>query len=284
MLVLGAVSDSQLHHLRQARPARFALAPARTWGEALATIRTRPVELAVVDPLLAGRASECEIERLRVMFPSLPFILYTTLTPETAAVLLALGQRGIRHVVFVRYDDYPAHLRRVLAEEEARSTSRQLLDQLAWALAPLPAELRWVLEEVLQSPAEVQTVQQVAARARVDRRTFERWFTRLGLPSPRHFLAAARVLYAHRLLRDPGFTIEDVAERLGYAQTKTLQLHARTYLGLTVGEMRVTLAPEDALQRVVRGFLLSRRGHTSRTGPTPSERSSAATTSRPAGP
>src|SRR5438876_567878 len=195
MLVLGAVSDSQLYHLRRARPARFALAPARTWGEALATIRTRPVELAVVDPLLAGRASECEIERLRVMFPSLPFILYTTLTPETAAVLLALGQRGIRHVV-----------------------------------------------------------------------------------------AAARVLYAHRLLRDPGFTIEDVAERLGYAQTKTLQLHARTYLGLTVGEMRLTLAPEEALQRVVRGFLLSRRGHTSLTGPTPSERSSAATTIRPAGP
>ena len=153
MLVLGAVSDSQLHHLRRARPARFALAPARTWGEALATIRTRPVELAVVDPLLAGRASECEIERLRVMFPSLPFILYTTLTPETAAVLLALGRRGIRHVVFVRYDDSRVHLRRVLAEEEARSTSRQLLDQLAWALAPLPSELRWVLEGVLQSEA-----------------------------------------------------------------------------------------------------------------------------------
>ncbi|HEY6209186.1 MAG TPA: helix-turn-helix domain-containing protein [Gemmatimonadales bacterium] len=276
MLVLGAVPDSQLHSLRRARPARFAVAPARTWEEALATIRTRPVELAVVDPLLTGKASEREIERLRVMFPSLPFILYTTLTPETAAVLLALGQRGIRHVVFVRYNDFPARLRHVLAEEEARSTSRQLLDQLAWALAPLPSELRWVLEEVLQSPAQVQTVQQVAARARVDRRTFERWFTRVGLPSPRHFLAAARVLYAHRLLQDPGFTIEDVAERLGYAQTKTLQLHARTYLRLTVGEMRLMLTPEDALQRVARGFVLSPPGaqvpvgaDATRTSPTP---------------
>src|SRR5438552_4077507 len=84
---------------------------------------------------------------------------------------------------------------------------------------------------------------EVAARARVDRRTFERWFARLGLPSPRHFLAAARVLYAHRLLQDPGFTIDDVAQRLGYAQTKTLQLHARAYLGLTAGEMRLTLEP-----------------------------------------
>ena len=254
MLVLAAVSGIQFHKLRRAAVTRFAVVHATTWDAVLATIRSRPVELAVVDPLLTGTASEREIERLRVLFPSLPLILYTSLTPQTAAVLLALGQRGIRRVVFTRYDDHPTHLRHVLAQEEARSTSQQLLDQFAWALSPLPSELRWVLEEVLRSPSEVQTVQQVAARARVDRRTFERWFTRVGLPSPRHFLAAARVLYAHRLLQDPGFTIEDVAVRLGYAQTKTLQLHARTYLGLTAGEMRLTLAPEEALERVVHGF------------------------------
>src|SRR2546427_2681948 len=115
----------------------------------------------------------------------------------------------------------------------------------------------WVLEEVLRAPAEVQSVQQVAARARVDRRTFERWFTRVGLPSPRHFLAAARVLYAHRLLQDPGFTIDDVARRLRYAQTKTLQQHAHAYLGVTAGEMRLTLAPAEALERVVRSFRTS---------------------------
>src|SRR5207237_213824 len=127
--------------------------------------------------------------------------------------------------------------------------------ELAGALAPLPSELRWVLEEALRAPGQVQTVSQVAVRARVDRRTCERWFTRVGLPSPRHFLSAARVLYAHRLLQDPGFTIEDVAKRLGYAQTKTLQLNARAYLGLTAGEMRLSLSPEDALARVVQQFL-----------------------------
>jgi len=263
MLVLAAIPGLQLHRLRRAAATRFTLAHAASWDEALAAIRSRPVELAVVDPLLVGSASDKEIERLRVLFPSLPLILYTTLTPETAAVLLALGQRGIRHVVFTRYDDHPVHLRQVLAHEEARSTAQQLLDELAWALSPLPIELRWVLEEVLRSPAEAQTVQRVAARARVDRRTFERWFTRLGLPSPRHFLAAARVLYAHRLLQDPGFTIEDVAQRLGYAQAKTLQLHARTYLGLTAGEMRLTLAPEEALQRVVRGFFTTSQAQAS---------------------
>src|SRR2546421_91012 len=166
MLVLAAVSGIQFHKLRRAAAARFAVVHASTWDAVLAAIRSRPVELAVVDPLLTGTASDREIERLRVLFPSLPLILYTCLTPQTAAVLLALGQRGIRHVVFSRYDDHPAHLRHVLAQEEARSTSQQLLDQFAWALSPLPSELRWVLEEVLRSPAEVQTVQQVATRAR----------------------------------------------------------------------------------------------------------------------
>src|SRR5213078_3889152 len=176
------------------------------------------------------------------------------LSPATAAVLLALGQTGITGAVFTRVDDRPARLRELLSHEEARSASRQLLDQIGTVLSPLPSELRWALEEVLRSPAELQTVQQVAARARVDRRTFERWFLRLGLRSPRHFLAAARVLHAHRLLQDPGFTVDDVAQRLGYAQTKTLQQHARHYLGLTLGEMRDALDAQEALQRVAHGF------------------------------
>jgi AraC-like DNA-binding protein len=255
MLILAAVPDVQFHKLRRAAAARFSVARASTWGEALATIRSRPVELAVVDPLLAGRARVQEIERLRVLFPSLPLILYTSLSPETAAVLLTLGQRGIRHVVFARYDDHPTRLREVLEQEETRAASRLFLGQLAGALAPLPRELRWVLEEAFQAPDKMQTVGQVAARARVDRRTCERWFTRIGLPSPRLFLAAARVLYAHRLLQDPGFTVEDVAQRLGYAQVKTLQQHARTYLGLTAGEMRLSLTPDQALERVAQRFL-----------------------------
>jgi len=63
------------------------------------------------------------------------------------------------------------------------------------------------------------------------------------------------VLYAHRLLQDPGFTVEDVAQRLGYAQVKTLQQHARAYLGLTAGEMRLSLTPEQALEVVAQRFL-----------------------------
>src|SRR5881296_1806426 len=263
MLVLAAVSDVQYQRLRGAVMPRFTLARAATWDVALETIKCRPVEIAVVDPMLGGARGQ-EVERLRILFPSLPFILYTpVMTPELAPVLLHMGKCGITQVVLSRTEDHPTRLRDLLSAEAMHAASHQLLGQLAAALAPLPRELRWVLEEALRTPGEVQTIQQVAARARVDRGTCARWFARAGLPSPRHFLAATRVLYAHRLLQDPGFTIEDVAERLGYAQTKTLQLHARTYLGLTAGEMRLTLAPEEALERVVQGFFPGHRAQAS---------------------
>jgi AraC-like DNA-binding protein len=259
MLVLAAVPDLQYQRLRRAVAPRFVLAHATGWDAALQTIRSRPVEIAVVDPLLGGAASGREIERLRQLFPSLPLIPYTTMTPQMPTVLLLLGRIGVQHVVLNRIDDHPERLRELIAGEEMQATSSQLLSQLAAALTPLPRELRFVLADALRTPGEVQTIQQVAARARVDRGTCARWFARAGLPSPRHILAAARVLYAHRLLQDPGFTIEDVAQRLGYAQAKTLQQHARTYLGLTAGEMRLSLTAAEATDRIVDGFLTPAR-------------------------
>lgn len=259
MLVLAAVPDLQFQKLRGAIAPRFSVARASTWDFALETIRGRPVEIAVVDPALGGIASGQEIERLHLLFPSLRLILYTSMTPQLAPVLLTLGQCGIRQVVLRGLDDHPEGLFNLVSAEAMHAASHRLLDQLTAALAPFPRELRWVLEDALRTPGVVQTVQQVAARARVDRGTCARWFARAGLPSPRHILAAARVLYAHRLLQDPGFTIEDVAKRLGYGQAKTFQQHARTYLGLTAGEMRLSLTVDEATVRVVQGFLTPAR-------------------------
>ena len=72
MLVLAAVPDIQFHKLRRAVAARFAVAHAQSWDAVLNSIRSRPVEIAVVDPLLSGEPRGQEIERLRVLFPSLP--------------------------------------------------------------------------------------------------------------------------------------------------------------------------------------------------------------------
>src|SRR5213594_517846 len=55
MLVLAAVPDVQFHKLRRAAGSRFNVAQVATWDDVLTSIRGRPVELAVVDPLLSGQ-------------------------------------------------------------------------------------------------------------------------------------------------------------------------------------------------------------------------------------
>src|SRR2546430_14754722 len=99
MLVLAAVPAAQFHKLRRAAAPRFPVVHAQDWDVALATIRTRPVELAAVHPTLQGGARAHEIEPLRLLFPSLPLILYTVLSPATAAALLARGPPPSRAVV-----------------------------------------------------------------------------------------------------------------------------------------------------------------------------------------
>ena len=67
-------------------------------------------------------------------------------------------------------------------------------------------------------------------------------------------MVLTRLLYAHRLLLDPGYTVEDVALKLGYSKTKTLQMHLRAVFGYTAGELRVSLSGEDALGIVTQRY------------------------------
>ncbi len=141
MLVLAAVSDIQYQNLRGAVAPRFTLARATTWDDALETIRVRPVEIAVVDPMLGGARGQ-EVERLRVLFPSLPLILYTPMmTPELAPVLLAMGKCGISQVVLSRTEDHPDRLRDLLDRLDGAGAAHRVFQH--------PAQLGWQWREGL---------------------------------------------------------------------------------------------------------------------------------------
>jgi transcriptional regulator GlxA family with amidase domain len=187
---------------------------------------------------------------MRQFFPSLPLLVYTELTPATAGVLLELGRAGIRRVVVHRFEDAPAAFRQALLAELEQSASQQILQALTETLHGLPEELRQALEAMLHAPGDGPSVTALAEKAQLTRRTCERCFTKVGLPSPRVVMVLTRLLYAHRLLLDPGYTVEDVALKLGYSKTKTLQMHLRAVFGLTAGELRVSLSTQEALAAV----------------------------------
>jgi AraC-like DNA-binding protein len=254
MLLLAVVPGVRLHQLRTADPKLYSFLGLPSWADVVVSIRYKRVVMAVVDPAFDGHIRTREIERLRVLFPSLPVLIYTTLTPEAPSVLLELGRIGIRRVILARFDDSPASLRAIFRDELECTASRKVIHGIDRLLEGLPRQARWALEEMLHAPSEIATVSALAERVSVQRRTCERWFAKVGLPSPRMVLVLARLLYAHRLLQDPGYTVEDVAVKLGYGRTRSLQDQFKEVFGLTAGEVRLSLTVEEALALVTKRY------------------------------
>lgn len=259
MLVLTGVVEPLRRRLKRAAGHRFQMTNVATWEQALHAIARRPVEVAVLDPALEGRPRAQEVERLRLLFPSLPIVLYTRLTAVVAPILLRLGQSRLRQVVLAGHDDHPKRLGEVLVAEATHSVAAILTAALRELLARCPGELRWAIETMVREPASVHTVRQLAERARMDRRTCLRWFARANLPPPSVMLTVIRVLYAHRLLQDPGYTVDDVAAKLGYAQTRSFAQHAKDVFGMAPGDLRAALTPDAALLVVRERYFSARR-------------------------
>ena len=254
MLILAIVPGVRMHHLRTAETKLYTFVGLPPSVDVVDVIRHQPVEMAVLDPAFGGHLQTREIERLRVLFPSLPMLIYTSLTPEMPSLLLELGRIGIRRVILARFDDSPANLRAIFKEELETTASRRVIQGIDRLLAGLPMQARWGLEAMLHTPSGIATVTELAHRVQVQRRTCERWFAKVGLPSPRTVLVAARLLYAHRLLQDPGYTVDDVAARLGYVRTRSLQDQFKEVFGLTASEMRLSLTVEEALDLVTKRY------------------------------
>ena len=71
-LLLAAVPPERLVRLRSVDPSRYHWVAGIGWPDVVDTIRAKPIEMAVVDPLLGGQARAHGIERLRLLFPPCP--------------------------------------------------------------------------------------------------------------------------------------------------------------------------------------------------------------------
>ncbi|MDH4347416.1 MAG: helix-turn-helix domain-containing protein, partial [Gemmatimonadota bacterium] len=80
-------------------------------------------------------------------------------------------------------------------------------------------------------------------------------FGRVGLPSPKSYLAATRLLYAVLLFERPGFTVADVAYRLDYSSPQSFGRHVRSLLGITGTELRRRVTFTLALERYVASLI-----------------------------
>ena len=63
-------------------------------------------------------------------------------------------------------------------------------------------------------------------------------FYRAGLPSPKQYIATARLVVAAHLFDAPGRTVADVAQRLDASSAQSFGRSVRTYTGMTAAEFR----------------------------------------------
>lgn len=262
MIVAACVEAPKLARLRGAMGEHHRLHVALDWEHASSIIRRQPVDVLVVDPNF-GSATEAQtapIRSLRDAFRSVPCIVYSVLAAQTLRPLIELGQSGMEQLVLYGVDDDPRQLRRVLERQPGVALAERLVAALEPRLRTLPADVARAIERVVHTPAAFKGVPDLAAAAKVSRRTIYRECARAELASPREIIAGARVLRAYAFLRESEYAIEDVAEHLRFSSPHHLTKTMRWACGMTTARARDRIAPDDFLAGLTERLLTPSSG------------------------
>ncbi len=81
----------------------------------------------------------------------------------------------------------------------------------------LPLKLYALLNRIESSLAHPLSVTELAAQAGMSRGGFMRWFKQHLAASPAHYTLGRRIDHACRLLKFSSLTVEEISERLGFA-------------------------------------------------------------------
>lgn len=241
-------------HLTIVLGSQHTLIAATGWESLRTAVQQRVTDVVVVDPLADGSPRTEVIEEIHRQFPSLPIVIYTTLSNVSTRALLALGRVGIEHVVFNRFDDERQRFLDLLERVPGRTLSDQMLQSLSEELSRLPAGVVRAIDQLFRSPARFHTAQDLAIAAGAQLRTLYRQLDAAGIHSPRLLVAAARLLRVYALLRDPGRQIKDVAGKVGYHSHYQLTQHMRALTGHTPRTVRAYIEPEQFVTLLVAGI------------------------------
>jgi AraC-like DNA-binding protein len=201
--------------------------------DAVRAVRERPVDAVLVSVHRCGADQMEVLGHLVREFPSIPTVaLVSQHDPGAIEMLLRLGASGVRQVVDVTSPAGWGRLRQVVGQPATRAVAR-------------------IQQPILEALAEAPTVTALAAQLSVRPSTLMSRFARAGLPSPKNYLAAIRLLHAAWLFETAGLSVADVAYRLEYSSPQSFGRHLRAMLGLTALEFRRRFPFPVAVERFV---------------------------------
>jgi AraC-like DNA-binding protein len=233
---------------------------ARSAEELDRLIKKRPLGAVILDPGLEGLSESDFVVRLFTKYPSLPVIAYVTLEPASFTAVARLSRFGLEHVVLHRQDDSPDRFKAMLEAATADPLVRRVMESLRPQLEELPLALAIALGDLFEEPHRFHSAQHVNYGTGYSTLQMYQSFSTAQLASPKTFVIAARALRAFSYLRDRGYSVMDVAEKLGYRQPRILTEHSQKVFGLTLAKARRRMTPEQAVTRVLRFVRASEGG------------------------
>ena len=252
MSIAVFLPPQQLAHVRHVFASEDDFLVATTWKNLEDIIRIQPVTVVIVDPSADGVMNVDAIATLLNRFPSLPIIGYVTLNPRAFGAIAQLSRRGLQHVVLHRFDDSRERLQQTIARVRVNPSSQRLLALLAPALQLVPLAVARAIKDMFERPHRYGSVLDLATSAGVPPVSVYRYLDGAIFASPKKLLVAARLVRSLAYLRDPGYSVREVAAKLGYRHPRILTSHIIEVFGITPSRLRTRLTEDDALALLVR--------------------------------
>ena len=203
------------------------------------------MDVVVADPTLDGRVQTEELAEIRELFPSLPIVLYTTLSAAAMQGVIQMAKYGIEHVVLARFDDEPRRFLELLESVPGHVLGDRMLRALRDPMAGLPVPISRAIEQLFRAPGRFHGAQDLAEASGTTVRGLYRHMAAVGMPSIRALVVSARLVRAYGYLRDPGRSVKEIAARVGYNRPWLLTKHMKEYTGFVPSEVRTALSPDE---------------------------------------
>ena len=247
MDVVAILPGPQLDHLTHVLGTAHTLSIATDWDMLRATVQSRIVDVVVADPAIDGRVHAEELADIREIYPSLPIVLYTTLSASAMQSVIQLARFGIEHIVLARIDDEPRRFLELLENVPGHALGNLMLRALSEPIAKLPVTVSRAIEKLYRNPARFPGVRELADASGMTPRALYRHMVAAGMPSVKALMVSARLVRAYGYLRDPSRSIKEVAARVGYSRPWLLTKQMREYTGLVPSEVRLKLTPDQVV-------------------------------------
>jgi AraC-like DNA-binding protein len=147
----------------------------------------------------------------------------------------ALAIAGVHQFVFLGIDDTGIAVRAVVSSARRLCAGEWVLRHLAEVV---PVGLHPIVEVVLRRPAEILTVEALAAALGVHRRTLFNRCERGHFVAPAELITWVRLSLVAYLLAKTGMTVEAIALDLSFASDTALRNTIKRYTGLRASDIR----------------------------------------------